>query len=939
MAERSPPTVNCEMEPKLAEAINHRLIQQKPFLLEAKLKLPDPDSDVPPAVEPRMEHLQKAPPTPPPRPKKPPELSPSTTSVHQSPKVSCDSPKEPTPNKLPITPKLSDSQLSGSLCEENGALELVTQIMKQKSLPSRKKNSILAKRRRIGVKELQHSDIQGHLYRRTKDKTGTSYWAKGYFVLVENALYFFRTKDATKADFRIILSGFTVSLASEIHSRPFAFKVYHALKSLYFAAETQEALSQWMDYLRQATMKGVNFASSSKDITDIKQIFTETESSGEDCDGGNNAEEPVVVPVAKHEKYHLGLGSLKKFTKASLLNKSTGSGSSEKKSDLPIPSAQFRSYKKVQGFAGLSAGNHFFPPDLPVHHDHVQAPASSCIVEKVPPSPSTKPIPSPIVIPSQKVVLLPHKESLPPEPSSPPPPSVTSSPVAKQRSPAKKPQPFNYIHASNPNLVDFECHQIASRGVLEFSPLVGGNKGQSAWGGDGMGGNAPAGSHSLQGFITLKDLMLQQQAEDAKEVYNNRVFLGREKKDDQKTRAGGKGRTDSQRSVVASATASTENNHLKINYGGNHQKIDKIQSRSLPKTPDYAQSFKPDDVDIIMIRSKEGQTLRNFGYEFISEEEPAEANLLRNQQQVPRQRTRRTDKVSPTTSWSKRKGLNWINTNVALNGGAERGAENEVKARKRSDIKLPTEKIFLFNKSAMLAMHTSGTGSGDTGGTRKSPSSPSHLVMAAAVAGAPPLTPQSLASVSKKSHFFGLDSKKSSSLNGSGGDFKENAIGYQQQQQQPRKMSVPERSASYFTKLSFSSSGAKTGTTTPAASTVAAAVKEKKIFGSPRLHRAIFGKHQTNSPGNRSPLFDEMSMSTANSGSVASDSRRESLNLTDTVIVASSSPLIKLATSSGVGGTPTDYPNLECPPVFEPETYSLSDPSTSNSIRRRNKKV
>ena len=46
-----------------------------------------------------------------------------------------------------------------------------------------------------------------------------------------------------------------------------------------------------------------------------------------------------------------------------------------------------------------------------------------------------------------------------------------------------------------------------------------------------------------------------------------------------------------------------------------------------------------------------------------------------------------------------------------------------------------------------------------------------------------------------------------------------------------RKNSAPDRTASYFTKLSFTSN--KT-------------VKEKKFLGSPKLHRAIFGKNQQN---------------------------------------------------------------------------------------------
>lgn len=104
------------------------------------------------------------------------------------------------------------------------ALELLTPN-KTKSLTNKKKNSLMAKRRKITLKVLGTSDIQGHLYRRSKDKSGVTYWAKCYFVLIETALYGFKAKESLKADSLVFLSGFTVSLAKEVHSKQFAFKV------------------------------------------------------------------------------------------------------------------------------------------------------------------------------------------------------------------------------------------------------------------------------------------------------------------------------------------------------------------------------------------------------------------------------------------------------------------------------------------------------------------------------------------------------------------------------------------------------------------------------------------------------------------------------------------------------------------------------------------
>lgn len=105
-------------------------------------------------------------------------------------------------------------------------LELLTPP-KTKNLTLKKKNSLLAKRRKISLKALDVSDIQGHLYRRTKDKHGVTYWAKLYFVLVDTALYGFHAKESSKATCLIFLPGFTVSTATEVHSKQFAFKVYH----------------------------------------------------------------------------------------------------------------------------------------------------------------------------------------------------------------------------------------------------------------------------------------------------------------------------------------------------------------------------------------------------------------------------------------------------------------------------------------------------------------------------------------------------------------------------------------------------------------------------------------------------------------------------------------------------------------------------------------
>lgn len=884
--------IATKMTPEMGvvQAINTALINSRESLrktLEKRASTSTCDSseddDVPPAIEPRKEFLQTTPPAPPPRPKK--NLDPSVTSVvaggfiragngtkasgvddvktkvatvvDLKSREACQSvaevvnqhrvvmPQPAPPPKLPTMRHFREEPFE--------ALELFTPP-KTKGLTLKKKNSILAKRRRVTLKCLTVSDIQGHLYRRTKDKSGAAYWAKGYFVLVDTALYGFKTKDAGKANCLIFLSGFTVSLANEVHSKANAFKVYHTSKTFYFAAETPEALSQWMEFIRNAAMKGNPSIGLNTEV-DLKEIFTETESSDDDSDlmtrggfayGGSTSNvmssslgksgqegESTPVSTNKQEKYHLGFGSLKKFTKSNL--PFTKSGEKKSSPDIPTPTAQFRSYRKVVN------------QDLkPV----VQIPAVCVEVQPAPaPQPKTPPI-----VQAEKAV----SGGLSPNPEE----SVSALMTKK----ARRPAPLNYIHASNPNLVDFDFHMSKT---IDFAvPKI-----NNTW----------DGQHSLQGFMTLKDLMLQKQAEDAKEVYNNRVFLGMEKKEERGVRK--KIRKNSRDVDNATGMGKVHNEN---------PKIDKIQSRSLPKTPDYAQSFKPDDVDIIMTRSKEGLKLRDFGYEFISGDDPQDPG----KQKAEAEKTwpKRSDKVSPTvTSWSKKKG-NWIISSEKKvdeeKNTRSGGSFKKFKPGKFDNILTTSDKMFSFKHAEKEA--------------QKTPLKPleKYAVLKPVSSYSPVTLPHGKKTNLQVSGMSPADSKKMGMLRN---DLKENFSG-----DSGRKSSV-ERSASYFTKLSFSNTKG---------------AKEKKLLGSPRLHRALFGRQ--NSTDSNS-IFETITFPATTSGN-------------SPVEPPALFPRNPSTTSSNPSGQQSnaqspDYPNLEYPPVFEPETYSLSDPSTSLTLlRRRNNK-
>lgn len=629
-----------------------------------------------------------------------------------------------------------------------------------KTLTLKKKNSILAKRRKISLKTLELSDIQGHLFRRTKDKHGVTYWAKLYFVLVESALYGFRNKNSQKANCLIFLPGFTISLAKEVHSKPFAYKVYHPKKTFYFAAESEQALSQWMDYIRRATLKG-NIATIDPmqiDRIDTRDIFSETDSSEDENDSLADATPPSSTTNSfkhsflgksskkrgsvddtssshsssaqpKSEKYHLGFGSLKKFT--NLHNLPFSSSKSEKEreerkkqqnSDIPVPTAQFRSYRKIPGNAGMQLGGsnsmaaassaatpmdysnmmaqqqqqqrNQQPQSLPTQQSSSSSsPLASVINDSMQSlnecgtgsGAGAKAQHSPTIISGNSMTATYDMGGLAPpltpsalsiisatttSPSTPivtvaPATIITSTPttskstaksngdsVQQQTSQAasaktfephflnnkpisklskNKTSPFNYMHASNPNLVEFTFQTSKTLDVGLPKVNVSNTFDQH---------------QNLQGFITLKDLMLQHEEDEANNMYNNRVNLGVEKPGDRHAKhhhrskqhrgrpsIGGNDGSfiengddcseiaeslSSAASIAAGGVATTAGGSVGVGSGTTVAPVNKIQRRSLPKTPDYAQSFKTDDSDIIMARSKEGQKLRDFGYEFIS---------------------------------------------------------------------------------------------------------------------------------------------------------------------------------------------------------------------------------------------------------------------------------------------------------------------------------
>lgn len=751
-----------------------------------------------------------------------------------------------------------------------------------KTLTLKKKNSMLAKRRQICLKTLEFSDIQGHLFRRTKDKHGVTYWAKLYFVLVETTLYGFRNKKSQKADCLIFLPGFTISLAKEVHSKPHAYKVYHAKKTFYFAAESEQALSQWMDYIKRATFKGPAINVDPM-LVDNKDLFSETDSSDDESrlknepmsfkhgilGGGKASKASKASPTddslqitQKNEKYHLGFGSLKKLTNLHSLHFSSNKNEKDKEErkkamgdNIPVqPTPQFKSYRKIPGNAGMQLGSNSM--DYPgliqrsqQNQPQLKALPSPVIIEPIP----TKSKESNSMSEQKSIALAKttiievdtpnvlttitnttesyHSTSPQSRPNELQTVNKSISKLSKNKT-----SPHNYMHASNPNLVEFTFQTSKTLDVGLPKVNVSNTFDQQ-----------------LGGFITLKDLMLQQEEDEAHNMYNNRVNLGIEKPSDRHAKR--RHRRPNEFPVTDYGCSNDENENSP--QCGQKTNVNKIQRRSLPKTPDYAQSFKADDTEIIMARSKEGQKLRDFGYEFISGDD-----------------------------------MNNGKTEPYINNIDGIGNQNSCG-------------MSLLNSSSIKnTMH----------------SKPNDRLMAP--------------SRRKGLNWIGLnlDNKRNdderNSAKGSSSNSRSNSINFPFTNGERKRSSA--NSTFHLTKLTFPTN--KT-------------VKEKRLLGSPCLHRAassIFGRKNVESPtmDNFSPTLDNLSIIDYNSSAYSSAySSAHGFNTQNTasplqsakecnICTTENSSINEIgATGTTVSATSADQ-NVIYPPVFVPETYSLHDPNS-----------
>ncbi|KAK9307975.1 hypothetical protein QLX08_001882 [Tetragonisca angustula] len=211
---------------------------------------------------------------------------------------------------------------------------------------NRKRSILFARKRNISVKDIGTGDLEGWLTYRTRGAGGA--WAKAWFVLKCSSLYRFKTQNSMKADCLIALTGFTVSRAAEVKSRKYAFKVYHTGTVFYFAADTEDFLALWVDAINKATLGADGHSRNSA-------LFSETDES----DGEQKSKTKNVHTLEYKPNFDKSFGSLKKVVRKdspSYRDHEISGASLDRKylkflgarnHDVPVPTAQFRSYRRV----------------------------------------------------------------------------------------------------------------------------------------------------------------------------------------------------------------------------------------------------------------------------------------------------------------------------------------------------------------------------------------------------------------------------------------------------------------------------------------------------------------------------------------------------------------------------------------------------------------
>ncbi|XP_067128272.1 uncharacterized protein [Centruroides vittatus] len=167
-------------------------------------------------------------------------------------------------------------------------------IKKLQSPPLKKRSHVTGKfsNRRISCKDLGKGDCQGWLYKRKMHKsflTGAR-WTKRWVVLKNHNLFSYHNKDDPRAESLIYLPGFTVSPATECKSKKYSFKLHHPGTTFYFATDSQEDMTKWMNKMGLAAISyDATLDETTSGFTKVERIggienayYSETEDESED---------------------------------------------------------------------------------------------------------------------------------------------------------------------------------------------------------------------------------------------------------------------------------------------------------------------------------------------------------------------------------------------------------------------------------------------------------------------------------------------------------------------------------------------------------------------------------------------------------------------------------------------------------------------------------
>lgn len=140
-----------------------------------------------------------------------------------------------------------------------------------------------------------------------------------------------------------------MSPASEVKSRKYAFKVYHTGTVFYFAADSEDCLILWLDAVNKGTL-GADTHNQNVGL------FSETDES--DNESHKSKIKCTSTPESK-PNLEKSFGSLKKTARKDagvFKDHEIGGASLDRKylkflgaknQNMPVPTAQFRSYRRV----------------------------------------------------------------------------------------------------------------------------------------------------------------------------------------------------------------------------------------------------------------------------------------------------------------------------------------------------------------------------------------------------------------------------------------------------------------------------------------------------------------------------------------------------------------------------------------------------------------